>query len=694
MIPQYQAGVTLELIGKQSKVTKFEDVMAVDYPGWQGREYIRTQVELLKSDALANRVIERLKLAEHPMFSFKNEDSGVVQWIREWVKNLVRPAQSAQTINGKAAEQVLRSAFLRGLEVIPQRDTAIVRVSYASPDPEMCTKIANTVAEEFLAWCMDRRIESATEARKLLDKQVARARIQLEKSEEAMNRFAKQVGIVALESNLNEVYRQLEEINGAQARTEGDRIGREALFKQAQSGSRSNLKAVLENTLIQQLKGSYVTLQAEYEELKSTFLDGYPRVQMLKAKLEDTALRIKEEEERVFKAIENDYLTAVATEEALRSTAKEKKRLALELNEKATQYKILGRDVDTNKQIYQSLLERGKEIEANVGADLATAQVVDQADIPLAPFKPRVKLNLMLAVVLGLIGGIGAAFVLEHLDNSIKRIEEISERYRIPVLASIPQMENKNGDGMYNHLEKSPTSAFSEAIRTAKVSVELSAAYGRPLQSFVITSTGPSEGKSTLAANLAMAFASSGEKVLLIDADLRKPRLHHFFGKEGRKVGLTTFLSGLSKPEEIIQPTTFTNLYLLPAGPIPPNPVELLASKQMRLLLEALCKRFQRVLIDTPPFQGFADVLVLSKMVDGVILVSTLGHTPKDALKQFKKSLTHIKANLLGSIVNRVPLHSREGYYRYRYKYYYYYNYEHDSQNPDSDHTHQLKATG
>jgi polysaccharide biosynthesis transport protein len=251
-------------------------------------------------------------------------------------------------------------------------------------------------------------------------------------------------------------------------------------------------------------------------------------------------------------------------------------------------------------------------------------------------------------------------------------------------------MESKNGEGMYNHLEKSPGSAFSEAIRTAKVSIELSAVQGRPLGSFVITSTGPSEGKSTLASNLAMAFASSGEKVLLIDADLRKPRLHQFFSKQGRKLGLTTFLSGLNKPEEVIQATPFANLYLLPAGPVPPNPVELLASRQMRLMIQALEKRFQRVIVDTPPFQGFADVLVLSKMVDGVILVSTLGHTSKDSLRQFRKSLVHIQANLLGSIVNKVPLHSREGYYRYRYKYYYSYNYANEPKTPGSEQPQQI----
>ena len=298
--------------------------------------------------------------------------------------------------------------------------------------------------------------------------------------------------------------------------------------------------------------------------------------------------------------------------------------------------------------------------------------MVDAASLPLFPSKPNVKRNMLLAMVLGLMGGIGLAFFLEYFTDRVANPDEISDRFQIPILGVAPLAKNGNCQ-----LEKAffgdPRSPFAEAMRTTRVSLQLSGA-GDKSKSFVLTSTRPGEGKTTLASNLGLTFAGAGEKVVVVDADMRRPRIHKVFNTSDTKMndwGLSSYLAG-AKGDNLLQSNGVGNLRLVTSGPIPPNPVELLASNRFARLIRTLEKRFDRVIVDGPPFQGFADILVLCQHVGGVVLVSSMGETTRESLRHFKKSMMNVNGHILGCIINKVDLTKRYGHQSY-YKYYDYY---------------------
>ena len=301
----------------------------------------------------------------------------------------------------------------------------------------------------------------------------------------------------------------------------------------------------------------------------------------------------------------------------------------------------MAREVETNKSIYESLLHRSREIESMVGVASSNITVVNPADLSLLPSKPNVRRNLLLAIVVGLMAGVGLAFLLEYFNDAVTNPEEISDRFQIPILGIVPVAKATDHPVEKTFLHD-PRAPMSEAMRTTRVSLQLSGS-GPRARSFLITSTKPGEGKTTMAANLALTFAGSGEKVVIVDADMRKPRIHKIFSDNAfnNAPGLSSFLAGVTK-KGVICRNGVDNLHFIPAGPIPPNPVELLASKRFEKLMRYLEKRFDRVIVDSPPHQGFADVLVLAQSVGGVVLATGMGEAKRDELRHFKKSMLNI----------------------------------------------------
>jgi capsular exopolysaccharide synthesis family protein len=679
MTPQFKATGSIKVSAQAGNLTNFDNV---DASALKTMEFQQTQVKMLQSEQLANRVIERLELAGHKVFNPSLEakpGEAQASGLMDTLKGFIRADEQGDEIDllsEEAREQVLQNSMLGRFRnqfgVTPVKNSELIEVSFASPDPELSAAIVNSAMDAFLDMHMDGNLKASRDAGKFLEKQIHAAQVKLEKSEQDLQAFARKIGIVSLDPKTNLTFRQMEEFNEALAKARAERIAKEARYNQNQGPEGGELTQIMDNKLIQDLKSQHATLRAEYENLGITFKPDYPQMRQLKARMDDIEARIATEKRGIFETIKNDYLTALKTELYLEEKTEEQKQKSLDLEQKATQYKIYEREVETNKSIYQSLLQRAKEIEATVGATLTNIQVIDAARAPLYPYKPRVAMNLLLGIALGLMGGMGAAFLLEHFDNTIKNPDELMDRFRIPVLGVIPFDKEgvDNRTAMALKFYQDPRSPVAEAFRTTMTSVRLSVADDPP-KTLLLTSIQPDAGKSSLSVNTALSYVSEDEKCLLIDVDLRKPSLHKVLSDGDKSVGLSSVLSGLVKLGEAIQPTDFPNLDFIGSGPLPPNPAEMLSSKRMRQLLGVVAQKYDRVILDGPPYQGFAEILVLAHMVDGVILVTTEEDTPREGVKHFRNAINNIGGRILGAIINKAGRKKGLGSYG-SYKYYAY----------------------
>jgi capsular exopolysaccharide synthesis family protein len=677
----YEASAVVEVSQETPHVTTFQEVLGSEI---QAREFYETQVELLRSRAMIDRVIEELDLVSHPVIRktvFADGKPGFPGRVAMAIKSLLGSVFKRQ-VNPAVDDEITKHQQVaeyisENLTITPSRKSMLIDVAFRSPERSLSQLVVNTLIEDFIRWKMELKIEASGIARDFLMMQMDQAKINLEKAEERLNKFAKHAGIVSLDARINSIYRHLEELNSTFAAAEADMINKTAIYRQAVKEGHANMPRVLKSDLIASLKDKYADLNAEYEELRATFHDEYPKVKTLKARMESIAILIDAQEKGIFQSIENEYEAAKRVVSAMQIRIEQQKDLVLDLNDRATQYSIMAREVETNKEIYQSLLQRAKEIESMAGVSSSNIQIVNRAALPLVPVKPDVRLNLLLAIVLGLLGGIGCAFLAEYFADTVTHPGEIADRFQIPLLGTIPQSK-PDQDGLENAFARHPRSSFSEAIRSTRVSIQLSGS-GNCSKCFLITSTLPMEGKTTLAVNLAMSFSAAGEKTVIIDADLRKPRLHEVFGLKERVNGdgISSFLAEVTDELKMFSNRT-KNLGIIPSGPVPPNPAELLASERFQILLAKLTGRYDRIILDGPPHIGFADTLILSKSVGGIVLVSSIGESSREAIGQFKKAITNINGTILGCIVNKVDFNRKYGYGGY-YKSYQNYGYELES---------------
>lgn len=687
--PLFEGKGIVKTSATEGRLTKFEDIQS---SALKSMEFQQTQVRLLQSEQMTMRIIDKLDLRNNPLFNKEIaaeqvDDDSFADLIRQSlssVRNFIRFSSENEDVTGLNKEGKQRllidetvKKLQKKLKISPVRNSELIELTYESPDAQIAAQVVNTAMNEFINMHHDANIESSKTAAKFLDKQITSAQIKLEQSEKELNNFSRKAGLVSMDPKLNLIMRQLEELNDALAKARAERIGKEALYQQAIGENNQYLAQILQDDLIQDLKGQFATLQSEYQDLSTTFKPAYPKMQQLKAKMDDIERRIDDEKQHIIDSIKNDYEAAQKKQQYLQTKAEEQKQRAIDLNDKATQYKILLREVETNKSIYQSLLQRSKEIEATLGAAVTNIQIIDRSRIPLYPSKPKVARNLLLGLLLGLFGGIGMAFLLEYLDDTIKNPDELINRFHIPVLGMIPYDEECEDDRTTLALKyyNEPRSPVAESIRTAITSIDLSAAE-QPPKTILITSVLAGAGKSCLSSNTALSYLSSGDKCLLIDVDLRKPSLHTIFNAGSRGAGLSSVLSGMNSLKEVIRKTDYEGLDFISSGPLPPNPAELIASNRMRQLLELAGRHYNHIILDGPPYQGFAEILVLANMVDGLILVTVEGDTPRDGVKHFRRSVLNVGGRILGAIVNKAGRHKGYGSYS-KYSYYAYsYNYE------------------
>ncbi|WP_256998741.1 polysaccharide biosynthesis tyrosine autokinase [Nitrosococcus oceani] len=432
------------------------------------------------------------------------------------------------------------------------------------------------------------------------------------------------------------------------------------------------LSQVLQSSMIQQLKESLVRLEGEYGENLHIYKPDYPKMKQLRDQIDKLEGKIDGEVKNIRTAIQSNYEAAVSLENLLASKVKAAKEEIKDLAQRSIEYQVLKRETDTNRQLYEGLLQRYKEVGVAGGVGLNNISVVDPAKIPLEFHTPNIPLNTLVAMLLGLFGGIGLAFLFEHLDDTLKQSEDMERVLGLSVLGLIPAIpkpdKSLSGEGGLALISiEDKRSAFAEAYRSVRTALQFSTPEGAP-KSLLVVSTSKGEGKSTTAASLAIHFAQAGQKVLLVDGDLRSPSLHRIL-ETPNDTGLTHYLAGEATPVDISQPTTIPNLFLITTGPLPPDPAGLLGSAKMMSLLSTAKEKFDHVIVDSPPVLGLADALILGNLVDGTLFVVAAGHTRRAFAQGAIKRLEMGHTRLLGGILNKFDSRS----HGYGYHDYYYY---------------------
>lgn len=666
--PLYKAEITIEISPENPKITSFKEVVELDAPQ---TEYYETQYKLIKSKSLAEEVAAKLNLPNNPEFAGTDDDKIGVSYILSLLGGIFSSPGESGAVGSEAAErakkQKLIDNFIGRIDIEPDRKSRLVNVGFLSRDPEFAAQTANMLGDQYIEWMLDRKLDATKSARKFLEKQLAQVKAHLEKAEEELNLFAKNSDIISLDKNLNLTFLQLSELNGALSEAENERLAKQAYYEEVQNGNYEFLPQIMNDTSIQALNEEYTKAKSEYDNLAVIYGPNYPDLQQLGAKVSRIQSDIQNRINGIAESIKEDYLSAKRKEDILRQRNEEQKSRASDLNDKAIQYKILAREVETNKSLYENLLQRFKETEVTSAIRATNIQVVDYAAVPIIPHSPNIRLNLILAAFMGLGLGVILSFVTEHFDSTLKDEEELKNRFSISFLGGVPVA----GDDEIKNLEKivhiSPMSAISESFRVIRTSVLFASADRQP-KSILVTSSQPFEGKTTITSNLAISFTQSGHRVVMIDADMRRPRLSKLYPPDkGSVTGLSTYLIGKFSLEETLKNTEIDGLSIIHSGIIPPNPSELLGSEKMKELIRNLEKEYDIVLIDAPPTLGFADSLLIARAVDRVLIITSVGITQRKTLQMGLEELRKVRGKVMGAIVNRLESSAS----RYRYNYYY-----------------------
>jgi len=708
MTPLYKATAVIKITGENPNVLSFKDVQGLT----SSPDYYQTQYEILKSRSLAERVIRKLNLDKDndfmPVESKIDKIKGVIfDNTIGLVLDLYRfiapkPPVNKKPVNydnpidynlskGQEIPDYVVGALVSRLEVTPVKNSQLVKVSFISHNPEISMDVTNTIAQTYIAFDLESRVDTSKEARDFLQKQVEIMKKKVEESEQKLNAYASSKEIIIDKDRESILTQKLSDISSALNSVTAERMQKEALYREIKE-SRGVNPAVLSNSLIQGLKSQLSSLEAEYSNLSKTYTPEYPKMKSLKSQIDSVQERIRLETSKIMESLESDYKGSLKKEENLTKALNAQKRTVLSFQGTIAQFEVIKREVDANKALYNTLLQRLNEVGVSASSTATNIQVLDKANYPKLPFKPNIILNILLSIIFGLSGGIGLAFLAEYFDNSVKDTKDIEKEVNLPTLGMIPNFEdierglNIATSKMIPLLKKTDTSdvpmitypekaaPISEAFRSIGAFILLSSA-SKPPKTILVTGAGEKVGKTTISINIAKALVESMGNGLIIDADLRKPKLHHYL-KVNNSIGLSTFLSGNIEFEGnndlLIKPTYVKGLSIMTSGPMPPNPSELLGSTRMEDLVNVLQSSFEFIIIDSPPAIGLPDALYLSKVVNGTILVVKAGETPRKALVEIKQVFRSVNARILGVILNGVKKADlKYGSYNYYHSSYY-----------------------
>ena len=675
--PIYRSSTTLQIEREAGKVLQYEGVTAES--GRYDWEFYQTQYELLKSKTLAQRVVDELGLESSAQFMSSGEEkkSSFFSDIRKAIKGFIQgdEEQQQQQINVTDEESSgpdLAGILRGGLTVSPVRDSKLVVVSYDSPNAQLAARVANAIAKNFVNTTLERRFEASSYAKTFLAERIKQVRAELEDSERTLAKYAQEREIIDLEEKQSILMHKIRELDSKLVESEAQRIEDEAKYIEMKDAVLKGNLNVLESPVIQAYKERLVQLEAEYEEKLHIYKPAYPTMVQLQQRIDEVQGKIDEEIQNIRTAALTKYKAAQREEAMLKARMAEIKTEILDLQNRSRDYQVLKRDVETNRELYDGLSQRMKEVGVASGIGTNNISVVDKAEVAGAPYKPNLKKNLMIALVLGLFGGIGLAFLFDHLDDTIKSGADLEKLTGLAVLGIVPEInkQRESVESVALLTYEQPTSALAEAYRSIRTALTFATASGSP-KVLHLTSSGAGEGKTTSAIALATAYTQSGSNVLLVDADLRNPSLHQELGLHN-EVGLTNYLAANYKPSQVVQQTGIANLWVLPTGPIPPNPAELLSSGKMVDFINTAAKKFDMVIIDSPPVLGLADALVLANMAQATILVVDAGVTRTGSVEGSMQRLKRARANITGTLLVKYG-QGGSGYgYDYHYSYSYY----------------------
>jgi capsular exopolysaccharide synthesis family protein len=681
--PTYRSTVTLLIEAGKNKIVSIDEV----YAGMGGnREYFQTQAEILRSRELAEKVAARLKLATHPEFDPRQQDA---PYWRKWLAAAgITPERfgfgdSAAT--APAGEAAIAKAVVGKLQqrlaVQPVRLSQLIKVSFDAHDPALAAGIANSFAETFIESDLDARYQMTQKASNWLSERLGGLRKKVEASERALQQYRERERIVDAKGLAQSgAAKRLEDLSKAQIEARQRRNEAEIRYNQIRTaqGSYETLPAVANNPTMLRMRDIETDAEKKLSELSKRYGREHPRMVAAEADVRSARANTRDALRRAIQTsvatVTKEYEAARANETAVNRTLAQAKDEIQSMNRKEYQLNILEREVTSNRQLYDMFLGRFKETNAAEGMQSTIARVVDAAIPSSVPFSPNKKRAVLIAAVLGLALGIMLALLIERLDNTIKTSGEVEAKLGLPVLAALPIVSGKIKPE--RHFADNTHSIFSEAIRTARTGILLSA-IDEPHKAIVITSSVPGEGKTTFAMNLALAFAQT-KRVVLVDADMRRPSVGKVYGKESTAPGLSNLVSGTSPAQDCMFRVDQTELYVLPAGVVPPNPLELLLSKRFEETLHKLTAMFDMVIIDSPPVQLVSDAMVIARRCTGLVYVVKADDVPYQVARNGIKRIRQSLVNIIGVALNQLDFERADRYYgeytgyaKYGYRRYY-----------------------
>jgi len=651
-------------------------------------DFNETQYQLIKSLSVAQRVVKMLALDKKSLAASAegksaNIATGTIRWFRDLFSTVLHiGGQSPSPVPVNTAKLKEENLNLRAYQiakqisgsivVTPVKNSKIVNISYMSEDPGLAALIVNSIAKAYMDEVLEIRMGSSQYAMKWLTEKADQERERLNKSEKALQEYMRDKDIATLENKLTMFPERVAEVASKLATTESKRKELETLYNRVKRlegnpEALDSMPTVASDPTLQSIRAQISATEQKLTDLNQKYGQKHPAMVTAVGELKILKEKRLEQIRRVVESIKNEYELAKASEENFRRYAGQTKAETLSIGEKFIQYGVLKRETETSKQLFDAIVTRIKEQGITQDIQTINVWVMEKAEVPGSPTKPNTPKNIFFGLIAGLIGGVGFAFFIEYLDNTIKSPEEIESRFNVPVLGMIERLKPGNV-AIEEIVLKEPRSHLAENYRVIRTNILLSSADKRP-KNIVIASTSPQDGKTATAVNLATILAQSGGPVLIVDADLRRPRIHKIFGIDNH-TGLSTYLAGESDIQ-FESTKHLSNLSIIPSGPLPPNPSELLGSNRMKGLITLLEEKFDFIIWDSPPLFSVAESLVLSKMLGGTIIVTRAGTTTYEDLERGLKSLSDIGAKFLGVVINGLDLKDSDRYYHRYYGHYY-----------------------